>query len=322
MRIYQNDISLPSQSSLLRFEPEPNSRPLNLVFRFASPLIIAIFLLSQGGCIHKKKQRYPRLKVDSNLKLQARVKQYYNLGWIAGSGGNLELAINQFREALRLDPDHVGATHDMGLALAKLGKTRQAIEYFQKTLVIDSTYEEAYFNLSTAYFRMKQSQLGHEYLERCLELNPDHPKSLLRKAGLAESQGELRQATRIYSHYVKTYPKDYKNRARLGSLFFQQGLDENAKIELIKAVKKVQTSFVFYQLGVIFHRQGKFNQAGRYYQEVLKKDPNHVDTLGSIAEIYERKGNLKKALIHYERASGLEPENDYLRSKVSKLRQQ
>jgi len=279
-------------------------------------------LLSLSGCFHKKRQRGPRLKVDSKLKLKERVQQLYNLGWIAGSGGNLELAINQFKEVLRLDPKHVGATHDMGLALAKLGKTRQAIEYFQKTLQIDPNFEEAYFNLSTAYFRTQQNERAYEYLERCLELNPDHAKGLLRKAGLAESQGELRQATRIYSHYVKVYPGDQKSRARLGSLFFQQGLDENAKIELTKAVKKIQSPEVFYQLGVIFHRQGQFNQAGRYYQKVLKKDPNHVDTLGSIAEIYERMGNLKKALIHYERASGLEPENDYLRSKVDKLRRQ
>jgi len=281
-------------------------------------MIIGILPLT--GCLPKKKSKAAPLKVDPRLKRKDRIEQLYNLGWIAGSGGNYELAINQFKAVLRLNPRHVGATHDLGLALAKLGKMRQSIEYFHKALELDPDYAEAYFNLSTAYYRMEQPQIGAEYLQRCLELNPNHNKALLRKGELAERRGEIRSATQIYAHYLKNNPADQSIRARLGSLYFQQGLDENAKIELLKAVKKVQNSSIFYQLGVIFHRQGQIKGAASYYKKVLDIDPNHVDALISSGEIFERTGNLREALIHYERAYGLEPENSYVQGKIQKLR--
>ena len=284
-------------------------------------VLSVVTLLTMTGCLPKKKAENPVLKIDSNLKRRDKIEQLYNLGWIAGSGGNFELAINQFKAVLRQDPRHVGATHDYGLALAKTGKLRQAIEYFHRALELNPEYAEAYYNLSTAYYRMEQPDLGREYLEKCLELNPNHNKALLRKGELAELRGEVRVATQTYIQYLKIYPLDPQVRAKLGSLYFQQGLDENAKIELLKAVKKIGTSDIFYQLGVIYHRQGQVKRAASYYKQVLTKDPNHIDALISSGEIFEKTGNLRDALIHYERAFGLEPDNSYVRGKIRKLRQ-
>ncbi|MBT3783729.1 tetratricopeptide repeat protein [bacterium] len=282
--------------------------------------LILVIALSLSGCLNRKKPKTSQLKVSSALKRKDRIEQLYNLGWIAGSGGNFELAVNQFKEVLRMNPRHVGATHDLGLALAKLGKMRQSIDYFHKALELNPNYAEAYFNLSTAYYRMEQPDIGAQYLLRCLELDPNHRKALLRKGELAQRRGEIRAATQIYAHYLKSNPTDKRVRAKLGGLYFQQGLDENAKIELLKAVKKIQTPEIFYQLGVIFHRQGQFRNASGYYKKVLLKDPNHVDALISSGEIFERQGNLREALIHFERAYGLEPENEYIRGKIQKFR--
>lgn len=300
---------MPSQSSIMF-----NSRYILTLS------LLVIIPLSMTGCLHKKKNNNPVLKIDPNLKRKERIEQLYNLGWIAGSGGNFPLAINQFKAVLKLDPGHIGATHDYGLALAKTGKLRQAIELFHRVLELNPEYSEAYFNLSTAYYRMEQPDLGLEYLEKCLEINPNHNKALLRRGELAELRGEIRIATQTYIQYLKIYPLDPKIRAKLGSLYFQQGLDENAKIELLKAVKKIGTPEIFYQLGVIYHRQGQIKRAASYYKRVLTIDPNHIDALISSGEIFEKTGNLRDALIHYERAFGLEPDNSYVQGKIRKLR--
>jgi len=269
----------------------------------------------------KKKDRTPDpIKIKPGLSERERVHSTHQIGVIAGTNGRYDLAIQQFRKVLREQPNHLEANHDLALAYAKQGKMRQAMEQFQKVLQINPNFPEAYYNLSVCYFRMNQPELAEEYLERALEKNPNHAKALLSKAKLAERRGQLRVATKIYAHYIQINPSDHKTRAKIGSLYFQQGLDENAKIELKKTVKHIQTPQVLYQLGVIYHRQGDFSKAERLYEAVITKDANHVDSLISMGEILERKGDIQRALIHFERAYGLESHNEYVRNKIQKLR--
>ena len=94
----------------------------------------------------------------------------------------------------------------------------------------------------------------------------------------------------------------------------------NAKFELLKAVKRNPTSKVLYHLGVIYHRRNNLKRAQKFYDKALQKDPNHVDCLVSMGELFERVGQSRRALLHFERAYGLEPENQYIRKKVVKLR--
>ena len=39
-----------------------------------------------------------------------------------------------------------------------------------------------------------------------------------------------------------------------------------------------------------------------------------------MGELFERVGQSRRALLHFERANGLAPENQYIRKKVVKLR--
>lgn len=281
-------------------------------------LVLITLALSLVGCGQKNKTK--AIKLNKALSDEDAIEAEYKFGWMAGTNKKYKVAIAQFQKVLRKDPYHIGATHDLGLTYAKLNKLEKAIEYFQKTLDLQPNHAESYFNLSSAFFRLNQQDRAIQYLEECLRISPNHPKALLRSAELDLTNGRQRDAISSYSKYLKIKPFDLGVRAKLGGIYFQQGLDENAKVELKKAIRKVHTPEVFYQLGVIYHRQGNLKAAEHYYSKTLKADPNHSDCLISIGEVYEQFGFRKKALVYYERAYGFEPENDYLRSKLSKLR--
>ena len=280
-----------------------------------------MILPSFFGCRHKPQHnsKLP-VKFDPKLSAEERIESLYQLGVIAGTTGKLDLAEQQFKLVLKDNPQHLEANHDLGLVYARKGKIRQAIEYFQRSLEINPNFPEAYFNLAISYHNMGQVEMGEGYLDRTLQLDPAHKKALIAKAKLAMRRGQMRSATKIYAHYVKNYPTATEIRAILGNLYFQQGLDENAKFELLKAVKRHPTSKVLYHLGVIYHRRNDLKKAQKFYDKALQKDPNHVDCLVSMGELFERVGQSQRALLHFERAYGLEPENQYIRKKVVKLR--
>ena len=291
------------------------------MFKFKTSFRLTILLLmafSLIGCGQKKKSS--SIKLDKGLSEEDALDAEYKFGWMAGTNKKYKIAISQFKKVLRKNPYHVGATHDLGLTYAKLNQLEKAIEDFQKTLDLQPNHAESYFNLSSAFFRLNQSPRAVQFLKECLKINPNHPKALLRSADLDMINGRHREAITSLANYLRVKPFDLQVRAKLGGIYFQQGLDENAKVELKRAIRKVHTPTVFYQLGVIYHRQGNLKAAQFYYTKALDKDPNHSDCLISLGEVYEQLGQSRRALVHYERAYGFEPENEYVRNKLSKLR--
>ena len=284
-------------------------------------LFLALFCLGLVGCRQKpRNQEKLPVKFDPKLTEEERIDSIYQLGVIAGTTGKFQLAEQQFESVLQMRPNHLEATHDLGLVYARTGKIRQAIEYFQRTLEINPNFAEAYYNLAIAYHNTGQIEMGEGYLDRTLQLSPNHRKALISKAKLSMRRGEMRLATQLYAHYVKNYPTDMETRALLGNLYFQQGLDENARLELLKVIKHKPTAKVLYHLGVIYHRKADLNTAQKFYDKALEKDPNFVDCLVSMGELLERLGVTGKALLFFERAFGLDPGNEYIRKKLIKLR--
>jgi len=54
----------------------------------------------------------------------------------AGQEGSLQLAENEFRAAVGIDPEFVDAVYSLGISLAAQGREPEAIEWFEKALVL------------------------------------------------------------------------------------------------------------------------------------------------------------------------------------------
>lgn len=65
-------------------------------------------------------------------------------------------AVNEFRAAIRLMPDSIGAYNGLGLALAVQGKLDEAIDQFKRALAIDPGSPDARRNLAIALGQRRQ----------------------------------------------------------------------------------------------------------------------------------------------------------------------
>jgi len=97
-----------------------------------------------------------------------------NLGCALAEKNELATAARLFHRALKIRPNSPEARTNLGLVFAKQGDIKKGIEYFQQALKIKSDYLEAHVNLG--FFLGKQGKVEEAIssLQRALEINPDN----------------------------------------------------------------------------------------------------------------------------------------------------
>ena len=97
---------------------------------------------------------------------------WYALGYLHRSLGNHEIAIEQYNQAIAIEPDNAGAYHVMGVAYEKLKRYAEAIEAFKKAIAIKPDCARPYFGMGWAYYELERYTEAIAAYEQFLRLDP------------------------------------------------------------------------------------------------------------------------------------------------------
>ena len=78
------------------------------------------------------------------------------------------------------------------------------------------------------------------------------------------------------------------------------------------AVVDSRTVALFYQKGLSYHRQGRYEEAIRMYEKAISKDPGHIDAQINLAAAYIAVSDFTRAIAVLDTASALAPDNHQL----------
>ena len=88
-------------------------------------------------------------EVDVEIK-NLSTKRYYTRGIASSEKGEVELAIEDYTEAIALNPKFAEAYYQRGLAYSKKGEIKLAIADYTKAIELKSDYADAYYRRSRA----------------------------------------------------------------------------------------------------------------------------------------------------------------------------
>jgi predicted membrane-bound spermidine synthase len=88
------------------------------------------------------------------------------------STGNMEAAIKEFREALRLEPDSAVTHWHLGAALASQGSRHEALDHLRQSIALDPANEAAHNDIGAMLIREGRLDEAIGHFERALALNP------------------------------------------------------------------------------------------------------------------------------------------------------
>jgi tetratricopeptide (TPR) repeat protein len=141
-----------------------------------------------------------------------------NLGLLAAREGHTDEAIQQFQEALQLDPDHFIALENLGNAYRQAKRWDDAKTTLERALQLNSDSAEANYALGMVYAQTDDSDRANEYLKKAVAEKPAYPEALnnlgvlyLRKQQAAEAETSFKEAIRV----APAFQQSYFNLARL-----------------------------------------------------------------------------------------------------------
>lgn len=160
------------------------------------------------------------------------------------AAGNLDGALERFREAVQQNPDDAESLNNLGLALVHAGETKQALPHLERATKSFPGVWEYRFNLARAYSQMQHwSRAAAEY-RAALELFPD----------------------------------DYATHYNLGVALHRQGDEEGAVAEYRRAIElaPLEPSFSL-ALGISYERLKRPFDAADAYRHYLEMAPSAPD---------------------------------------------
>ncbi len=99
---------------------------------------------------------------------------YNNLGNIYFILGNLDSALQNYDNAIKLKKDFADAYNNKGNVLIKLNKKKDAIESYQKAIQFNKAHFQAYYNLGAALKEQKKYELAVENYKKAKKIKPDY----------------------------------------------------------------------------------------------------------------------------------------------------
>ena len=141
-----------------------------------------------------------------------------NLGLLSAREGHTDDAIQQFQQALQLDPDHFIALENLGNAYRQAKRWDDAKVTFQHALQLNPESPEANYAMGMVYAQTNDEDHAFEFLQKAIAEKPAYPEALnnlgvlyLRKNQAADAEKSFKEAIRV----APSFEQSYFNLARL-----------------------------------------------------------------------------------------------------------
>ena len=170
--------------------------------RIEARLVLAEVLATEGRFFDSRQEIQQVLLTDPDgIPADARMKVGYLLGIAGGMLPNLEEARRQFEKVLEVNPDHAGASFQLGIVELRLGQFSEAAERFASITPHYPQHFEAQYQLGIAHLRSQDYRKAIPALKEAIKIRPGSLKA--------------KWALKLAYDREGGYPEDLEERYRL-----------------------------------------------------------------------------------------------------------
>ena len=204
--------------------------------------------------------------------------------------GNMAVALEEVKEALRADQDYGPAHNVAGLVYAQLKEDPLAEESFQRALSINPADPDAHHNYGMFLCQRKQEReaIRHFMMAVRNPLYPTPDRSYINAGVCARRSGDAAGATEFFLLALKLRPTLPQALYQMADLSYARGDYGEAKNYLNRLTQVAASTAETLWLGVrVERRLGDRNSEASYALQLRNKFPNSSEARALLAGQYE-----------------------------------
>lgn len=253
--------------------------------------------------MHSSQQHAGDLLQAEKLHLQGRLQESWALykkvladgdhfaalngmGLIAAQTKRFDVAIDLFRNAIKVDKTNPRGFNNLANALVSKGDREAALGYLDEALILDEAYVDALKNRGLIRAELKQFSQALDDFARVLQLQPDYWRAHIYKANVLIAMGELDSALKSYERVLANHPDSAALSNNLGAILcslrhFDQALPH---IDYALAINP-RYAEAYNNRAVVMIGLGRHGDALDAYQHALAIKPDYSDALHGKASL-------------------------------------
>lgn len=223
--------------------------------------------------------------------------------------GRFEEARKQLKALRNRFPHNVEALHLLGLIAYQTGDAQAGLAQIQRAVELMPQAPHMRNNLANLLMAAQRLDEALPHYLEAIRLSPDHAEAWQNLGNIYRIKGDLPQALKAYQQAARLLPEHAGVLSSLGALYAVLGHPAQAESTLRQALaldaNLVEAWFV---LGELCLNQQRLDEAWSFFQNVLRRLPEHAPSYNSLGNILFLRGQLEQAEVQYRKALALKPE--------------
>jgi len=197
-----------------------------LLFRYLRPqwlrigILLSVVMLCSVWTYQRNKIWNDKVVFWSDClkKSPHKARPYNNLGFALVQQGQLQKAMANFYQAVRIRPAYAEAHTNLGSTLENMGRISEAVKHLNKALRIKPDHVNAHYNLGVVLHRRGNLQEAIRHYRWALRGKIDHYLAHNNLGVALQSQGKLQEAFEHYHEALRIKPDYFQARRNIASI--------------------------------------------------------------------------------------------------------
>jgi len=235
------------------------------------------------------------------------VRTHFTLGILLAAQKLYPDAIHEFELADALKPGTFEILHDLGQACLRAGNNTKAEEVLQRARQLKPDSADTLYLLAQANVEQGKNVQALELLVEARKLAPENTDVIFLLARMSMLQDYFEDAIQVLEEGVKIAPRRADLHAALGECYFTGGKVDRAHQEFQTLIDLDPSARSYAFMGLSYRHQGQFDEAKKYFNEGLAKDPRNAPCLFNLGYIEHKQGHYVEAEKYLAQALEVDP---------------
>lgn len=219
-----------------------------------------------------------------------------NLGNSYRSLRKFDQALNCYQNAIESSPDRFEFYLHKGVLLMELGRFSEAEKYIEKVVKLNPSNLEAMFHMANISENIKKYDQAAFFAQMCLKMSPDNPPIVQCFARNLYLQGTIESAYKQIDKYL-TFPQGDINWYMVVPLALKKLNKENEINDYFKGLNnKYNTSYFNWVEGLFYQNFGSKDLALEIFNKNYNTNPNDLNNSFSLTHLEYQRKNYNRAL--------------------------